>query len=90
MPPLAHALLHSGRHHRAYSTHRRSALPDGANNEVVKVKAAKYFSKFDYCHGHAWAKTLSMHVSLSTFNFQCTFHCTLHMMPHDSGELWSL
>jgi hypothetical protein len=49
-----------------------SALPDGANNEVVKVKAAKYFSKFDYCHRHAWAKTLSMHVSLS-------MHLSLHI-----------
>jgi hypothetical protein len=30
------------------------------HHEVVRVKAAKYFSKFDYCHGRAWAKTLSL------------------------------
>jgi hypothetical protein len=29
------------------------ALPDATNNEVMKVKAAKYFSKFDYRHGRA-------------------------------------
>ena len=51
-----HVLPHRGRDHRSRSAHRRSALPDAANIEVMKVKAAKYFSKFDYCHGRAWAK----------------------------------
>jgi hypothetical protein len=77
MLPLPHALPHGARDYRSCSTHRRSALPDATNNEVMKIKAEKYFSKLDYCHGRAWAKTLSMRLSL-------------HIMSHDSGELWPL
>ena len=48
-----HVLPHRGRDHPSRFAHRRSALPDAANIEVMKVKAAKYFSKFDYRHGRA-------------------------------------
>jgi hypothetical protein len=60
MLPFPHALPHGARDYRSCSTHRRRALPDAANIEVMKVKAAKYLNKFDYCHGRAWTKTLLM------------------------------
>jgi hypothetical protein len=47
MLPFPLALLHGARDYRSCSAHRRNALPDAANNEVMKVKVAKYFSKFD-------------------------------------------
>jgi len=72
MLPRADGVLHSGRDRRSCSTHRRSALPGAANNEVLKVQAAKYFRKFDHRHGPAWAKTLSMRLSL-----HITHHGTL-------------
>jgi hypothetical protein len=53
MLPFPHTLPDGTRDYRFCSTHRRSALPDAANIEVMKVKAAKYFSKFDYRHGRA-------------------------------------
>ena len=53
MPPLPHALPHSGRDHRPRSAYRRSAFPNAADNKVVRVKAAKYFSKVDLCHSSA-------------------------------------
>jgi hypothetical protein len=51
--PQRSLLLHSGRDHPSRFARRRSALPNAANIEVMKVKAAKYFSKFDYRHGRA-------------------------------------
>jgi hypothetical protein len=53
MLPFPHALPHNGRDYRSRIAHRRSALPDAANIEVMKVKVAKYISKFDYRHGRA-------------------------------------
>jgi hypothetical protein len=47
MLPFPHALPHGGRDHHPCSAYRRRAFSDAANNEVMKVKAAKYFSKFD-------------------------------------------
>jgi hypothetical protein len=53
MVTLWHAFPHGGRDHPPCSAYRRSAFPNTADNKVVRVKAAKYFSKVDFYHGSA-------------------------------------